>query len=684
LICRSAQHNHSRADLSPSGAGSLRIAAISVLLLLAITLVFGQTHRYDFVNLDDNVGIYENPYVMQGLTAESLHWAFNNRLVENWGPLTWISHEAVWQFFGQDAGWHHLVNLALHALTAVLLFLVLQKMTAAVWASAFAAALWAIHPMRVESVAWVTERKDVLSGLFFMATLWAYAGYVRRQSPARHVAYATMMAVFALGLLSKPTLVTLPCVMLLLDYWPLRRFAASEATGPSSSTRDAERSRTVRLLIEKLPLFALSAACCAATFWAERVTEYPTRGAWWRIGNATIAYVDYLQQFFWPAGLALLYPRRPDVLPLWQVLAAAVVLLGVTAAAFIWRRKCPYLLTGWLWYLGTLLPAVGLVPFGNEAPADRFTYLPQIGLCVALAWSVADCCRGRLALRWVCGIASIAVLAALTGCAWQQTSYWRNSETLWNRSLACIPNNYWAHTYLGNDLARAGRADDAIVQFRKALAIKPDYADANYSMGVAEASRGRTEEAIDYYTRAVKANRNHALAQNNLGHALLSCGEFYKALEHLKEALRLNPDFAEAHYNCGLALHSLGHFPAAATEYKEAVRIRPDYAEAYYNLGVALDACGQLAEARYNNGRTLHLLGDLPNAIADYQRAIKLKPDFAEAHHYLGLALEASGRRDDAIAHYREALRTRPDFPEARKSLDLLLESGSGMKTPRQ
>jgi protein O-mannosyl-transferase len=655
-------------------AGALRVAAISAFLLLAIALVFGQTRRYDFVNLDDNVGVYENPYVTQGLTAESLHWAFNNQLVENWGPLTWISHQAVWQLFDKNAGSHHVVNVVLHAATAILLFLALQKTTSALRPSALAAALWAIHPLRVESVAWVTERKDVLSGVFFMLTLWAYTAYVRRQSRfARYFAYLAVAALFALGLLSKPTLVTLPCVMLLLDYWPLRRMAAPEGTVSASATRESGLSRVVWLVIEKLPLFALSAACCVATFLAERVAEYPTRGAYWRIGNAMIAYVDYLRQFFWPAGLALLYPRRPDVLPLWQVLAAAAILLGMTAAVLALRRKCPYLLIGWLWYLGTLLPAVGLVPFGNEAPADRFTYLPQIGLCVALAWSAADWCHAKLARRWACGIASAAILVALMGCAWQQTSYWRNSETLWNRTLACVPNNYWAHTYLGNAFARAGQEDDAIVQFRKALAIKPDYADANYAMGVAEASRGRTEEAIAYYTRAVKANRNHALAQNNLGHALLSCGEFYKALEHLKEALRLNPDFAEAHYNCGLALHSLGHFRAAATEYKEAVRIRPDYAEAHYNLGVALDACGQPAEARYNNGRTLHLLGDLPNAMADYQRAIKLKPEFAEAHYYLGQALEASGRRDDAIAHYRETLKLQPDFTEARGRLDSLL-----------
>jgi len=490
----------------------------------------------------------------------------------------------------------------------------------------------------VESVAWVTERKDVLSGVFFMLTLWAYTAYVRRQSRfARYFAYLAVAALFALGLLSKPTLVTLPCVMLLLDYWPLRRMAAPEGTVSASATRESGLSRVAWLVIEKLPLFALSAACCAATVWAERVAEYPTRGAWWRIGNAMIAYVDYLRQFFWPADLALLYPRRPDVLPLWQVLGAAAILLGITAAAIALRRKCPYLLIGWLWYLGTLLPAVGLVPFGNEAPADRFTYLPQIGLCVALAWSTVDWCGCRPFRRWVCGVGSAMALAVLMGCAWQQTSYWRDSTTLWNRTLACTSDNYEAHTMLGSTLAMGGHTDDAIAEFRKALPIMkskkveriaPTYFQANVALGIAEASKGRLDEAIACYREAIaESNPFYAQAQNNLGYALLLDGEPYEALKHLEESVRVQPDFAEAHYNFGLALHSLRHFRRAIAEYQEAIRIEPSYAAAHYNLGVVLYACGRRDDA-----------------IAQWRETLRIKPDFVEARNCLAGLPDTSGQ----------------------------------------
>jgi protein O-mannosyl-transferase len=591
------------------------VIGVCCLLLLAVGVVFGPTVDYEFVNLDDNVGIYDNPWITQGLTRGSFHWAFNNQLIENWGPLTWISHQAVWQLFGENAGRHHLVNVALHAATVILLFLALRRMTASLWASALAAAIWAIHPMRVESVAWVTERKDVLSGLFFALTLWAYADYAQRQGRlGRCLAYVAVMVVFSLGLLSKPALVTLPCVMLLMDYWPLRRMASGSAI--------------VRLVIEKIPLFALSAGCCVATFLAERVSEYPDRGAYWRIGNALINYVAYLGQFFYPEGLALLYPRRPDVLPVWQVAGAAAILLAITAVAFFCRRKCPYLLIGWLWYLGTLLPAVGLIPFGNEAPADRFTYLPQIGLSIALAWGVADWCRGVAVRRWMCGAGGLAAIAVLMGCAWQQTGYWRNSEALWNRTLACTKDNAKVHTMLGNTLALNGDTDGAMRQFQIALAIEPDDPQTNYALGLIEAGRGRLDEAMAHYRKAsVVANPFYADAQNNLGYTLLISGEPYRALKHFEEALKVNPKLAAAHYNIGVALCMLGHRARAIGEYEEAVRLSPRYADAHYGL----------AQALYR-----------------------------------------SGRRDEAIEHCREALKIKPDFPEARRDLQIMLKLRGG------
>jgi tetratricopeptide (TPR) repeat protein len=649
-------------DLSPNGRDLLQTLAICGLLLLAVGLVFGLTVGHDFINLDDDVCVYENPWITHGLTADGVRWAFTNRLVGNWDPVTWISHIADWQFYGKNAGGHHLTNVLLHAATVVLLFLVLRQMSGRPWPSALAAALFAIHPLRVESVAWVTERKDVLSGMFFMLTLLAYASYVQRRSLlARCLAYSAMLVCFALGLMSKPILVTLPCVLLLLDYWPLKRL------GPPW------RASVVALrVVEKLPLFGLSAGLCAVTVWAQRVALHEPAPPASRISDSLVSHAIYLAHFFCPMDLATPYPHRELAWPVWTVVGAALLLIGVTGAAWTLRRKCPYLLVGWLWYLGMMIPVIGLMPFGAEVTADRFTYLPQIGIAIAVVWGMADLCRSRVYLRWGWGIASVLALAALAWTAHRQTSYWRNSETLWAHTLRCTTNNFTAHRLYGNALAALGHISRAEEQYRAAVAIKPDYAAAYYNLGVAAASRGDMDEAMSQYRKVLKASPDHDCAHNNLGYGLLLRGESYEALKHFKEALRVKPDFTEAHYNCGLALHDLGHFRAAVAEYQEAIRTKPDYPEAYYNLGLAFDACGQRAEARYNNGRALHALGHLAEAMVDYRKAIEIKPEFAEAHYNLGLALDASGRREDAIIHYREALKIKPDFTEARLSLEAI------------
>jgi len=601
-------------DPSPGGHDLPQTLAVCGFLLLAVGLVFGPTVGHEFINLDDDVCVYENPWITHGLTADAIKWAFSNRHGGNSDPLTWISHIVDWQFYGGNAGGHHLTNVLLHAATVVLLFLVLQQMSARPWPSALAAALFAIHPLRVESVAWVTERKDVLSGLFFMLTLWAYTSYARR--PFSLVRYLAVMILFVLGLMSKPMLMTLPCVLLLLDYWPLKRL------GPPWKT-----SAAVRLVIEKLPLLALSAACCAVTVWAQHVELHEPLPAEWRIGNALIAYVVYLGQFFCPAGLAPLHPRRELLdTSLWAIFGAGVVLIGVTAAAWATRRKWPYLLVGWLWYLGMLLPVIGLLPFGSEGAADRFTYLPQIGLCIAVVWGAADLCRPWPYRRWVCGVSSALVLAVLMGCAARQVSFWHDSQTLWARTLACTSQNFMAHRLYGNALAADGRIDEAEEQFLAAIRILPTYTEAWYSLGVAEADRGRMDQAMAYYRRAIEANANNANAHNNLGHALLFRGEYYEALKHFQEALRVVPDFAAAHYNQGLALHALGHLPAAAAEYQEALKIQPDYAEAYYNLGIIFASRGRRGDAA-----------------ECYRAALKIKPNFTEAR--MSLEALSAGQR---------------------------------------
>lgn len=630
-----------------------RTLGICSLLALGVALVFGQSLDFDFINLDDNVGIYENPYVTHGLTLDGAKWAFTNRLNCNWDPLTWISHMADWQLYGPWAGGHHLTNVLLHAATVVLLFLALQRMSGTVWPSVLAAAIFAIHPLRAESVVWVTERKDVLSGLFFVLTLTAYASYAQRGSIWR---YLVLMVIFAVGLLSKPVLVTVPFVLLLLDYWPLRRLAWGGADIPvghedlcNSGSQEClphvpphPQYGLWRLIVEKMPLAALAAVCCYLIVWAEKVSDYPVRGAYWRIGNALISYVVYLRQFFWPTDLALLYPRRGPDLPMWQVVGAGAIVLAITAAVFLWRRKHPYLIVGWLWYLVMMSPMIGLVAFGNEAPADRFTYLPQIGIAIGLAWWGADWCCRRPYRRCICGVASMSAILAFMACGAEQASYWRNSATLWRHTLACTTDNYWVCNQLGDALGTAGRYDDAQRAFRDAARIiekrmnvcktrsagklksleekglTQDYSTAYYRLGVTAASRDQMDRAVVYYQKAIDIDNNNSLAHNNLGYALLVSGEYYEAIRHFEEAARISPEFAAAHLNQGQALSALGHHRAAIAEYRKAIGLKPDYAEAYCCLGLTLATNGQQDQA-----------------IAQLRKALAVKPDFKEARTYL-------------------------------------------------
>src|SRR5208282_5015428 len=461
----------------PVGSGDSR-AVLGVCLFLAgaVWVVFGQTLHHGFVNYDDAVYIADNPAVLGGLSLKGIGWAFTHNVNVNWTPLTVISHMLDCQFYGLQAGGHHFTSVLLHMASVIVLFLVLKKMTAALWRSAFVAAVFAIHPLHVESVAWIAERRDVLSGLFFMLTLGAYAGYVRhRWSLGRYLTVALMLA---LALMSKPMVVTLPLVLLLLDYWPLKRF-----------TQPGGRLVPWRLIVEKVPLLALSGAACVATLFAQKeaIVSLPLSV---RIGNALVSYVAYLGQMIYPAGLAVLYPHPGSSLALWKIIAAFVLLLAISAWAIAAWRKRPWFLSGWLWYLGMLVPVIGLIQSGLRAHADRYTYLPQIGLYVLLTWAAADLCAGWRHRRGVLGGGSMIILVALLFCARAQTAYWRNSELLWTHTLACTSDNSVAHNDLGNALLQKGSVDEAIVHYQKALQIDPDYVDACYNLGNALLQKG--------------------------------------------------------------------------------------------------------------------------------------------------------------------------------------------------
>jgi tetratricopeptide (TPR) repeat protein len=598
---------------SPASRGVNRVAVFTVcgLLLLAVFVVFGQTVAFEFVNFDDGEYVSDNPHLTHGLTGQSVAWAFTTNRCHNWHPLTWLSYMLDYQFYGPKPWGYHLTNVLLHAATAILLLLVLWRLTGDFWPSAFVAAVFAVHPLRAESVAWVSERKDVLSGLFFMLTLGAYVGCVRR--PFSLLRYLGVVALFALGLMAKPMLVTLPFVLLLLDYWPLERMAIGWR----------------RLVAEKLPLMALSAASCVVTPWAqgtaiERLDILPLST---RIANASISYVTYLWQLFCPARLAAFYPPQPGGSPPWYVVGALLLLVCICIGAVMWRRSCPYLFVGWFWYLGMLVPVIGLVQVGGQLVADRYTYLPQIGLAIGLAWGAKRALESWPRYAELCSIVAGLAIAVLMGCARQQTSYWQNSDALWSHAISCTSPNARAHCDLAMALAGKGRTDEAVAQYEKALAIQSNYADAHNNLGVILAERGQRDEAVVHFRAALTSNPDYALAHCNYGLALTGYRRFDEAIAEYEKALQLQPDYAVAHNNCGLALAASGRPDEAIAEFEKALQLQPNYAMAHNNLGRVLAGRGRLDEA-----------------ITHFRKAVELKPDFAEASQNLAVALGQKGQ----------------------------------------
>ena len=578
-------------------------------LLAAITLtIFSPTIRYGFVNLDDNAYVYENPVIQQGLTLTGIGWAFTHVVVGNWHPLTMISFMADYQFHGLNPGGYHLTNVVLHTIAVILLFLVLNEMTGMSWRSAFVAAVFAIHPLRVESVAWISERKDVLSGVFFMLTLWAYVRYVKQfkvQNSKFRISYGLALLFFALGLMSKPMLVTVPFVLLLLDYWPLNRFSNPAAPRKGFSIPK-------RILIEKLPLLALSLGVCVATVLAQKdvvvtdaIPAFPSR-----VENALASCVIYIRQLFYPAGLAFFYPFPVAGPALGNVAISLVVLVVVSAGVLVNALKRPYLLVGWLWYLGMLVPVTGLVQAGLQAHADRYSYLPEIGLCLALTWLGGEVCARRNYSPWLSGTVAVLVIACLSAGTRAQVSYWHDSESLWNHTLTCTADNTVAHDNLGEFLLQKGRMDEAIVQFRKALEIQPD----------------------------------NILAQTDLAAALYQKGQVSDAIARFRKVLALRPADPLNHYNLGIALFYNGQVDEAAAEFRKAVEIQPNYARDLSQLGNAALHRGQVDEA-----------------MVLFQTLLQVHPDDAEAHYVLGVIFLQKREVNQAIGHLQATLKLQPD-----------------------
>ena len=625
-------------------------------LLLTIVAAFAQVYSFDFVNYDDPDYVTANPHVRNPDPA----WALASTEHANWFPLTRLSHILDVELFGMQSGAHHLTNAAIHAVTSLLLLALLLRITGERWPSAFVAFIFAVHPLHVESVAWVAERKDVLCGLFFVLALWAYVLYVERSTPLR---YFLILIAFACGIMAKPMIVTLPFVALLLDVWPLRRFSR-------------------KAVMEKLPLFALSAAAATFAYIVQQhggsVSSLDESPLGLRLENAAVSYAVYIVQFFWPAHLAVFYPF-PAQIPAWQWIAATLALAGVTVAAL--RRA--ETTVGWLWYLGTLVPVIGFVKIGLQSRADRYTYLPLIGLSIAIAWSASALVSRH---KWV------AVPIALWACAllpvtYLQASTWRNSIALFEHAIAVTDRNYIAQNNLGAALRQANRLPESLPHFEEALALRPNYPEAQNNLGEARLVNGRRDLALPHilealrldphlteahvnlatirnqqgrpdlaepeYRAALQLDPSIAEAHDGLAAVLLETDRPAEALPHALEAVALNPNDADSHYNLGRLYALTGRSAEAVAQFRETARLQPDNAEAHYNLGVAAAQADQLADA-----------------VFEFSAAIRAKPAYVGAHFNLGSAYARLNQFDKAIPEFTEALRLDPALPGAREALD--------------
>src|SRR6266513_2980366 len=629
-----------------------QVALVYLFLTATTWLVFGQTVAHDFVNFDDHVYIYDNPLVTGGLTTSGIVGAFTHPHARNWHPLTTISHMLDCQLYGLNARGHHFTNVALHTIAVLLLFRVLRGTTVALWPSALVAALFAIHPLHVESVAWLSERKDVLSAVLFMLTLAAYVRYAGAPSIGR---YLIVLMIFALGLMSKPMLVTVPFVFLLLDYWPLRRFDKVERFKPGSGITRSLNQRPSFLFLEKTPLLVLSGLSCLVTICAQdqatgSLEQLPFT---WRLSNALVSYIEYARQTFWPARLAVFYPYPNNPLSIWKVTLASAFLLTVSAIAIFLRKKRPYVLTGWFWYVGMLVPVIGIVQIGEQGHADRYTYLPHIGLFLLIVWVAADVAAVRQSRSRFAMAAAIVIIVALACAAFVQTSSWRNSETLWSHALAVTADNDVAHNNLGYLCVDRDELDKAISHFEAAARIRSGKRDAHYDVGSAFvqmnladalARKGQSDEAMVHYEEAIKLQPYYADAYYNRGNVLLAKGRIDEAIVDLEKTLQIQPDDADAHTCLGNALLRQGLLKEAIAHYEKALALAPEDPHARNNIAWVLATS---SDASIGDGAKAIDLAEVAAALSGGR-----EPRFLRT---LAAAYAQSGRFSEALAAAQQA-----------------------------
>ena len=602
---------------------------IVYIALTVVTLaVFWQVNHYDFINIDDNIYVTGNSHIQSGITLDGIRWAFSSTYAEFWHPLTWLSLMFDYQLYGLNAGGYHLTNLILHILSALLLFWLFNRMTGTIWRSAFVAALFALHPLHVESVAWISERKDVLSVFFWMLTLCLYVYYTEKPVIKR---YLPVVFFFACGLMSKPLVVTGPVIMILLDYWPLRRFELRKS------------DLMLRQLREKIPFFVLSAVFSMITLYAQHKPsqEYLPLGS--RLANDPVSFMIYLEKTFVPNHMAVFYPFSFQ-LPAWQVWGSVFLLLFISVIVIMSMRRLPYLFTGWLWYVITLLPVTGIIQARNFSMADRYTYLPLIGIAVMLAWGIPPLIKNEDMRKKILFPASIAALAILAVLTWHQCGYWKNSIDICNHALQVTKDNYLAHINLGSALFDEGKTEEAIAHYSEAISIMPNIILSYNKRGIAYAKLGRHQRALEDFNKAISLKPDDAISYNCRGNAYAELGQYQMAIEDYNKTIRLKPDNADAYNNRGTIYTKLGQYQMAIEDFNNAIRLKPDNAAAYNSRGAIFIKFGQYQMA-----------------IEDLNKAIRLKPDDADAYNNRGTIYTKLGQYQMAIEDFNNAIRLKPD-----------------------
>jgi len=624
-----------------------KILTIYLLLILTILVTYWQVKNFNFVGFDDELYITENSHIQAGLTIEGIVWAFETFRAGNWHPLTWLSHMLDCELYGLNPMGHHWTSLQIHIINTLLLFFMFQKMTGAIWRSAFVAALFALHPLHVESVAWLAERKDVLSTFFGMLTILAYIRYVKKRNLFR---YSLIFIFLSLGLMAKPMLVTMPFVLLLLDFWPLERLKYYSSD---------QSSKTFSLIYEKIPLFIPVAISSVLTILAQKEAEalytFEALPVTTRIANAFVSYASYIIKTIWPQKLAIFYPHPFGMLSSWNIFGSVLLIAGLSFLAIRMLNQYKYMAVGWFWYLGTLIPVIGLIQVGAQSMADRYTYIPLTGLFIMLAWGISDLLKKWHYRKTVLAVCTIILLFTFSTRSYFQIRHWENSAAVFKNAIQTTKNNWLAYRELGLALMRDDKLDDAVFYYKKALQIRPKYLTALDNLGMTLYRLEKFEEALFYYSKALKIDPKNAGIHNNTANILTALGKLEEAIKHYKKAVLIDSEFADAHYNLANVLAVQGQLDKAVLYYESAIKKNSEYSDAYYNLG-----CILFRQKKYKE------------ALVNFTQVIKINPDYKQAYNQIGIILLQRGKIKKAEKFFSKAVQIDSDYKDAINNLLLI------------